>query len=205
MNKKLLAVAIGSVLFVTGCTTGGHQHEPDSDNAAHSEDHGHMTQEHHDMMDKEMMKGHDHQQMMSDHKEMGGMGHDHGSENSLAGEPGHAQDVTRTFAVTADDTMRFIHEPFHVKAGETVKFVVTNTGALPHEFVINTQEEHVEHGKMMMNNPNMQHAPGGNAITLKPGATEELLWKFKNTGQIEAACTLPGHYQAGMHSPITVE
>ena len=51
----------------------------------------------------------------------------------------------------------------------------------------------------------MHHGPGGNTITVKPGETKELIWTFDDAWQIEVACNIPGHYQGGMHSPVSVE
>ena len=42
----------------------------------------------------------------------------------------------RTIAIKATDGMRFVPRTITVRTGETVAFVVTNTGRLPHEFVI---------------------------------------------------------------------
>ena len=136
------------------------------------------------------------------HEEMKGHAH---SMASLAGLPGKEENVSRVIEVRADDSMRFTHEPFNIQDGETIRFVVTNKGEVPHEFAIGTKDEHVDHGKMMMNNPTMHHGPGGNAITVKPGETQVLIWKFENAWQIEVACNIPGHYQAGMHSSVKIE
>ena len=132
------------------------------------------------------------------------MDHGHAMEHggSLAGKPGKQSDVTRTIEVAADDNMRFTHKPFNIKDGETIKFIVSNKGAIPHEFSIGTKDEHMDHGKMMMANPNMHHGPGGASITVKPGTTETLIWSFEKAWEVEAACNIPGHYQAGMHSPV---
>lgn len=199
MNKMLLAAAVGAVLITAGCASDKHDH--DLAGGSSSEGHHSMMEGHHE----EMMEGHDKGKMMEGHEGMEGMGHAHGSEGSLAGEPGKEVDVTRVIKVAADDTMRFSHEPFNIKDGETIKFVVTNNGVIPHEFAIGTKDEHTEHGQMMMNNPNMHHGPGGNAITIKPGESKVLIWKFESAWQVEAACNIPGHYQAGMHSPVTIK
>lgn len=37
-----------------------------------------------------------------------------------------------------------------------------------------------------------------NAILVEPGATKEFVWTFHDTANLNFACTLPGHYQAGM-------
>ena len=121
---------------------------------------------------------------------------------SIAGTPGKERDVSRTVKVVANDSMKFIHPPLEVKDNETVKFVITNTGAVVHEFSIATKDEHTEHGKVMMQNPNMHHGPGGSSVTINPGETEELIWRFEEADQVEVACNIPGHYGAGMHSPV---
>ena len=148
-----------------------------------------------------------HHKMMTDHH--GNMdhgdGHKMGHGDSLAGQPGKESDVNRSIEVEASDNMRFSHTPFNIKDGETIKFIVTNRGAIPHEFSIGTKDEHVAHGEMMMANPNMHHGPGGSSITIKPGETETLIWSFEKAKEVEAACNIPGHYAAGMHSSITIK
>lgn len=128
--------------------------------------------------------------------------HGHHME-SIAGRPGKESEVERTIEISATDAMRLVHEPLKIKDGETVKFVITNKGNIVHEFSIATKDEHREHGKMMMKNPNMHHGPGGPSVTIKPGKTEELIWRFEEAWQVEVACNMPGHYEAGMHSPVT--
>lgn len=43
-----------------------------------------------------------------------------------------------------------------------------------------------------------------NSISLKPGETKELTWRFGDGGAIEYACQELGHYQAGMRGQITI-
>jgi len=136
------------------------------------------------------------------HQEM--KGHEHAMESTTGG-PGTNSDVTRSIIITADDTMRFKHDPLNIKEGETIKFIVTNKGAIVHEFAIATKDEHKKHGAMMINNPTMHHEPGGNVVSIKPGETQTLIWTFKKAWQIEAVCNIPGHYEAGMHSPISIK
>lgn len=208
--KILLPITMGAALLAAGCASVEHEHDTaGNDHHATMQDHHQSAAGGHDnMAEGHMTEGHmEGGHMQGGHKDGGHMagGHAHGSEGSLAGEPGKASEVSRTINVTADDTMRFTHKPFDIKDGETIKFVVTNQGAIPHEFSIGTKDEHMEHGAMMMKNPNMHHGPGGNSITVKPGETAELLWKFENAWQIQAACNIPGHYQAGMHSSVKIE
>ncbi|TBN47125.1 plastocyanin/azurin family copper-binding protein [Pseudomonas sp. BGI-2] len=37
-----------------------------------------------------------------------------------------------------------------------------------------------------------------NAILVEPGTTKEFVWTFADVSNLNFACTLPGHYQAGM-------
>jgi uncharacterized cupredoxin-like copper-binding protein len=40
---------------------------------------------------------------------------------------------------------------------------------------------------------------------LAPGATATRDYTFTKSGDLEFACHLTGHYEAGMHAPITVK
>lgn len=130
-------------------------------------------------------------------------GHDHGTVTSAAGQVGSPKKVSRTIKINTLDTMRYSKENIQAKPGETVRFVVTNTGKIKHEFAIGTREEQVEHAKMMASMPDMEHEEG-NAVTLEPRETRELIWQFGKAGAVEIACHLPGHYEAGMKAKVNV-
>ena len=51
--------------------------------------------------------------------------------------------------------------------------------------------------QMAKNNPAMAH-DHSNSVLLSPGEKAELIWKFSNKTKLEAACNVPGHYEAGM-------
>ncbi|WXL27813.1 hypothetical protein WG219_10320 [Ectopseudomonas mendocina] len=36
-----------------------------------------------------------------------------------------------------------------------------------------------------------------NAVLIEPGSAKDLVWTFAEAGELDFACTLPGHYQAG--------
>ena len=131
-------------------------------------------------------------------------GHEHSHEMSAAGQPGNQERISRTIKINALDTMRFNKKIIQVKPGETIRFVVTNTGKIDHEFAIGTREEQVEHAKMMASMPDMKHVEG-NVLSLKPGETRELIWQFGKAGAVEIACHLPGHYEAGMKATVNVQ
>jgi len=197
MKKRLLTTLFGATLIVTGCARHDHVHdEQTQSNQAHDHhtSHAHTSESHHHNMD-------DHHGGHNGHgTHQGHHGMSHGE--SLAGRPGIESEIDRTIKVEANDAMRFIHEPIKVKTGETIKFEITNSGALVHEFSIGTKDEHAAHSKMMMDHPDMHHGPGGSSITIEPGKTETLIWYFEEAWEVQAACNIPGHYGAGMHSDI---
>ena len=47
----------------------------------------------------------------------------------------------------------------------------------------------------------MKH-DGPNSMLVEPGETKELIWKFSTAADLEFACTVPGHDQAGMVGDI---
>ncbi|HVA54807.1 MAG TPA: cupredoxin family protein [Gammaproteobacteria bacterium] len=131
------------------------------------------------------------------------------------GHPGEARNANRVIAVKADDIF-FNPKSITVKAGETVKFIVTNTGQLPHEFVLGDRAEQAQHEKQMqaMRNMPMQGKDGismpgmdndPNGIFIAPGETKTLVWTFTRPGTVEYACHEPGHYAAGMVGRITIQ
>lgn len=127
----------------------------------------------------------------------------HEHKTSSAGQPGEEGKVNRQIQITALDTMRFEPSRIKVKNGETVRFVVTNAGKLAHEFVIGDTSEQRKHAEMMRKMPTMKHEHD-NAISLEPGETKNLVWEFGQGGELEIACHVPGHYEAGMRSNVVV-
>lgn len=124
-------------------------------------------------------------------------------QHMTIGMPGKSSEVTKELSLTANDQMRFSINALNIQKGDTVTFTVTNTGQLSHEFVLGTRERIEMHRKEMQGMPNMKHADS-NALSLKPGDTKALTWKFTSVGDFLAACTLPGHYEAGMITKIAV-
>ena len=71
------------------------------------------------------------------------------------GKPGDPLKVTRSVEVEMNDTMRFRPDSIRVKRGETIRFVVRNTGKVKHEMVLGTIKELKEHAEMMRKFPEM--------------------------------------------------
>lgn len=141
-----------------------------------------------------------------------GPGHsdDHGDDHQdrfAAGRPGTQHAVDRVIRVEASDRMRFNPDDWAIQPGETVRFVVTNSGQMPHEFVIDTVQGNARHRHAMMDamaDGVMMAHDDPNAVSVAPGETGELIWTFSEEGTFEAACNIPGHYEAGMNARIDV-
>ena len=183
----IVLFAISGVAIASGNHSGGHGHEQSK-----TDTHGHGGNHH--------GNGHGETHHNGNHGHNSGHGHGSGGHmQSTVGMPAKAEQATKTIAVELLDTMRFkFSEEVKIKDGDIVKFVVTNTGRLPHEFSIGDQQEQDAHRQMMRNMPNMHHEDG-NAVSLKPGETKILTWHFKGSGDVVFACNIPGHYEAGMH------
>ncbi len=57
----------------------------------------------------------------------------------------------------------------------------------------------MDHGAMAMTHE------GPNTVLVAPGKTAELTWRFVEPAELEFACNLPGHYEAGMAGPVSFE
>ncbi|HAA44260.1 MAG: copper-binding protein [Halomonas sp. 54_146] len=132
---------------------------------------------------------------------------EHGGSHSSMNDA----EIDRTIRVEAGD-MWFDAERLDIAPGETVKFEVTNTGNLEHEFVIGNTKAQEEHREMMQAMMGSGHGNGGHdmadgehgggmpSVTIAPGDTAELVWTAPaNVDGLEYACNIPGHYEAGMY------
>ena len=147
-------------------------------------------------------------------------------KNMKIGSHGKLSDVSRTIKVKMYDNY---YEPsfFNIKAGETIKFEVENFGELVHEFNIANALMHMQHQpemermveneilfsdyidkkkmkKMAKLDKSMGHSHS-NSVLLAPKEKGGLIWKFHNATNIEIACNVPGHYQAGMIAKVTIK
>lgn len=127
-------------------------------------------------------------------------GHD---ADEAIGKPGVATKATRTINVDMTDAMRFTPAGINVKQGETVRFIIKNSGVLKHELVLGTEKELKEHYEVMKKNPEMEHADP-NMVTLAPGKSGEIVWQFTKAGKVDFGCLQPGHYDAGMKGTVKV-
>ena len=147
-------------------------------------------------------------------------------KNMKIGSKGNVADVTRVIKVVMYDNY---YEPssFQIKEGETVKFEVENAGMLVHEFNIANKMMHMKHQpemikmaengillafsidkekmkKMAKMDKSMGHSHS-NSVLLEPKQKGDIIWKFDNAVNIEVACNVPGHYQAGMIAKVNIK
>lgn len=139
-------------------------------------------------------EGHSHKDAMEQHE-------DHAA---ALGEPGDAGKVNRTVEITLSDAMLFTPSRVTAKKGETIRFVLKNTGKLKHEMVLGSMGELKEHAAMMQKMPEMEHADA-NMASVEPGKTGELIWQFTKSGKFDFACLQPGHFEAGMKGKVVVK
>ncbi|QFU07223.1 plastocyanin [Rhodobacteraceae bacterium THAF1] len=128
--------------------------------------------------------------------------------NVPIGYPGEPALIDRTIRVSmvdaSDHVMGFNPDAIEIAHGETIQFVLTNEGSGPHDFVMATPGEIADHRDEMQGFDDMRHE-ADYAVRVEPEETRTLIWTFANEGDFEFACLIPGHYEAGMHGPLTVD
>lgn len=114
-----------------------------------------------------------------------------------------------------------IESPISVfKVGIPYRFVISNPGAINHEFVLlaEGEEHHMEaagsaeaehgHAEADAHGHEDEHAMANmlhvGESQLTPGATVTIEHTFTEPGEYEFGCYLPGHYAAGMFAKISV-
>ena len=142
------------------------------------------------------------------------------------GSKGDENEVSRVIKVIMYDNY---YEPnlFQINAGETIKFEIENLGELVHEFNIANKMMHIKHQpemekmveneilfadsidkdkmkKMAKIDKSMGHSHS-NSVLLEPKQKGDIIWKFVNAVNIEVACNVPGHYQAGMIAKVNIK
>lgn len=134
-----------------------------------------------------------------------GAGHGGGHEAAAPiGKPGNPAKVSRTIVVDMTDAMRFTPDKIDVKAGETIRFKVSNSGKIRHEMVLGTTADLNNHYQMMLKDPGMRHEEP-NSVSLEAGKAGDIVWTFDKAGTVAFACLEPGHYPAGMKGAVSVK
>jgi uncharacterized cupredoxin-like copper-binding protein len=132
-----------------------------------------------------------------------------------AGAPGPTWATGTPVRVVMDDRFRYRPASIVVRAGRRVTFAVTNAGHLPHEFILGDRATQLAHEHQMQGRMESEmspgapmhhhdHALGGGALTVPPGATRRLTWTFDQPGLVLYGCHVLGHWAAGMKGTIMV-
>jgi uncharacterized cupredoxin-like copper-binding protein len=119
------------------------------------------------------------------------------------GRAGDPKKAVRKVRIDMSDRMRFNPDAITVKQGDTVRFVVKNSGKVMHEMVLGTMRELKEHAELMKKHPGMEHDEAHMAH-VEPGGTAEIVWQFTKAGEFHYGCLIPGHFEAGMVGRVTV-
>lgn len=125
-------------------------------------------------------------------------------EEKSFGREGDPKKATRTISVDMSDKMRYTPAEVSVKQGETIKFIVKNSGKIMHEFVLGNMKELKEHAELMKKHPGMEHAEPYMAHVAS-GKSETIVWQFTKAGDFHFGCLIPGHFEAGMVGKVNVK
>ncbi|MDH5902939.1 copper-resistant cuproprotein CopI [Vibrio splendidus] len=194
MKKTLIAIA----LMLTTATAFAEMDHSAVDHS--SKDHSGME---HSMMKSGEM---DHSKM--DHSMMKDGKMDHSMMNmegmSEVGMPATGAKPDKVVHVLLSDDMKITFKnKVDIEPNDVVQFVVMNTGKIDHEFSIGSASEQLEHREMMKNMGNHAH-DSGSTVTVKPGKAKQMLWHFHGDNNVEFACNIPGHAEAGMVKSLTL-
>ncbi|MDP2571808.1 copper-binding protein [Vibrio sp. vnigr-6D03] len=151
--------------------------------------------------------GMDHSKM--DHSKMDHSKMDHSNMMNMEGmsdvgmpAKGAKPDKVVHVILSDDMTIKFKKE-VNIEPNDVVQFVVINTGKIDHEFAIGSVAEQKSHREMMKKKGHHNH-DSGSVVTVKPGKAKQLTWHFHGDSNIEFACNIAGHYEAGMVKSIQI-
>ena len=129
------------------------------------------------------------------------------TDNASSESDGRARRVEVTMV-----DIDFKPKTLEVAKGEEVQFTFTNDGKIRHEAYFGTPEDQADHEKEMAEageESGGHDAHGGgsgdnNKITVEPGKSGDLTYRFDEAGTYEIGCHEPGHYAAGMKITVNV-
>jgi uncharacterized cupredoxin-like copper-binding protein len=128
------------------------------------------------------------------------VGHEHNTQS--IGIPGDKGRITRTIDIDMAE-MKFTPAKVTVKVGDTIRFMVRNSGQLKHEFVLGSASDLKAHYDRMLKFPEMEHSDP-NMVSLNPDQTGDVIWKFTKVGRVNYGCLQPGHFDASMKGVVVV-
>ena len=86
-----------------------------------------------------------------------------------------------------------------VEPGQAVRFVITNTDPIDHEFIVGDRSVQIAHEL----GTEAYHPPRPGEVTIRAGETVETTYTFGDRNLL-FGCHLPGHYAYGMRGTISV-
>lgn len=94
------------------------------------------------------------------------------------------------------DSLKFIPDQIAAVAGESVRFVLTNSGTVEHEFQVGPADKVAadQHDGVIVKEKDK----------LVAGSTAAVDYTFTASGPFAFACHMPGHYEAGMKGTISL-
>ncbi|UXI04646.1 cupredoxin family protein [Photobacterium sp. TY1-4] len=194
MNKTLIAMTL-ALMTTTVLADSSHGHAAQ----------GGMKMEHSTMGQGAM------DQASMNHSEMDHSKMDHGNMMSMegmsdVGMPAMGAKPDKVVHVILSDDMKItFKKAVTIEPDDVVQFVVMNTGKIDHEFSIGSATEQLAHRKMMREMTGGHMHDSGSTVTVQPGKAKQLLWHFHGDKQVEFACNIPGHAEAGMVKKLTLK
>ncbi len=108
-------------------------------------------------------------------------------------------DETQTVAVTVRHS-RFVPARFTFPRGTTVRFVITNTDPIDHEFILGDEALQNRHET----GSEAAHGAVPGEVSVPAGGTGETIYTLSRPGVLLIGCHAPGHYAYGMRGWVRV-
>ena len=129
-----------------------------------------------------------------------------GDDDTTAG----TASAPRTMEIEMRD-IAFSPDEIDVQAGETIRFVFHNKGAVAHDAFIGDEAAQDDHEMEMREMGGMGDSDGGHdatddegGITVMPGETGEITHTFSEGDNLLIGCHEEGHYAGGMRIMINM-
>lgn len=122
------------------------------------------------------------------------------SDVKLFGRPGDPEKVSRTVTVDMSDATCLTPGDLSFRLGDTVRFVVKNSGREEREMVIGTLRDLKEHAESLDTDADIAHDEPY-MTHVGPGRNGAIVWHFTRLGIFHYGCHVPG---PGVIGRITV-
>lgn len=221
--RRIISVASAAALVLAGCAGATGDTTAVDTAAAPADDVGATDVDDDDAVDDGTAEDADRTASSSDETTAGGEAADegvdgHGDDAHVddGDTEAHAQDDHDDSAATTDvdrvveidmEDIAFSVTELEFSVGERVRFVFENVGEAPHEAIIGDMHVQQEHEAEMAEGGG--HHDGGHhgdlsMISLESGESGSFVHEFTEAGELWMGCHVPGHWDAGMSTRITV-